>query len=430
MVKKCLDEIVVYVLTVITLVFLLILSCTISSEKIIQNQIGLVEAFQYRGVLPSVPMGQYGVKIDFWTESYYINNACVLDSKQPFYEAFANTVMVEGENPLQYMTNAITNADLSNKVERPQYWWGGRIIIRPLLYIMDYESAITLWQIVFWGIFISFAGIIYKHYHPMIFFAFMLGIYSVNLITASLIFHTSFVWVIAFLACIFIFRGKINYIRIFMLSGLFTAFFDWMSTPIITFLLPMTIMLLEKNCQGKESALEGVRKFIKAGMVWAMSYGITQVLRWGGASVILSKNVFKMGSERASQHGIMAEGSFWNVFCSDVKLCTTQLSVNVFALGHKWISENWLWIFTLLVLIFAFIVALINKKNQMGMLFSVIAVCPFVWIAVFRGWFNIHYWFAYRIFGMTILLLMLSLFYTLKSIKETVVNEGNIKMDN
>ncbi|MBE5881049.1 MAG: hypothetical protein E7289_01875 [Lachnospiraceae bacterium] len=407
--KGLFKGIVLYGIVVAILISLRIASCCVPTDRIIENQEPLIETFGYRGVLPGVPMGEYGIKVDFWTESYYINNACVVDNSRPVYEAFHNTVVGIGKDPLERLINSITGGANFETIGRPQYWWGAQVIIRPLLYFMNYEEAATLWQMIFGLVFSVFIASVYRRFPRHIFAAVLLGLLSVNLISVSMIFHTSFVWVIAFGMSLFLMNTKADYARVFMLGGMLTAFFDWMSTPIVTFLLPIIFLLYSVFNEKEKKLTETVISFVKAGVIWALSYGGMHVIRWGLGSLVLRDNVFKMGAERVSQHGTMSDEGFFATVLNDIKLCTQQLSFNVLIPGGQDAKQYWLIVMMLVALIMAVGVALIYRKRSLGVFFSVIAFCPIVWIMVFRGWISVHYWFAYRMLGVSIVLVILSL---------------------
>lgn len=191
--------------------------------------------------------------LDFSSESDYLSTVVMTDRTHPVKSAVCNYVPVRSsDSPYEAGAGRLAELLLDQKPEvdeRPVYWWGITSILRPLLCIMTYDQVMTLIQLI---AMLSWMGAILNLYKaggifPAISFAFSALLVNHHIGLMQLC--TSMPFIIAYTHIIVVIHIKKRTVAInsMMVNGMFTAYLDWMSTPIIAFAYPVMAALIRDN---------------------------------------------------------------------------------------------------------------------------------------------------------------------------------------
>ena len=407
-----------------------IFSCALPLNVVNNNIRNSWTEFQRAGLYPVEPLvsstedwerDSYG-QIDFFTELIMINFANTVTGDYPLTDAMRNpysSVKNANEyNPLANLEASITkNQDI---IEAPQYWWGLAAIYRILFSIFTYDQILIIYKLIFYLILFwcfkkisdnldGTVGMIFVG--SLLIGNFPLVTYSPNL---GITFIISFVGII-----VFFFKRKnprsINSIMIIM--GACTAYFDWMSTPIITYQMPVCIALIY---MAKNGILTKIRNYItvliKTTVIWALSYGGALGIKWILSALVLKKNIFVIVESRIGE-GLSNDvtgkfGSNLEYIAETVKKNMSNLLTNKLGIhGSQYL------ITLMLIMVCVLIFISYYRKNELRIEFTnlasalgLLSLAPITWYAVFKGHTYIHFWFTYRSLIGTVMCLLLSMF--------------------
>ncbi len=192
-----------------------------------------------------------------------------------------------------------------------------------------------------------------------------------------------------------------RYIYAFTAIGIGTAFFDFLTYPLVSYGIPMVLFLLlldkENQLHGKWS---GVILTIKSGLAWAFGYGGMYLVKWlllwsfigyGAFREAIGQAVYRMSDTVSAAEAIWGPAAE----CS----LGFVIIMNVVAMMRNPIC----WILIVLLLSGAGYnlytrrkkATALNKvalKNALGL----IALSPFVWYAVLMNHSFLHFWFTFR----------------------------------
>ena len=197
-------------------------------------------------------------------------------------------------------------------------------------------------------------------------------------------------------------RGWILY----LLLGVCTAFFDFLTYPPAAFGI---CVLLEILLFGG-SAKEKLKKTILSGLSWGLGYGGMWSGKWLVGSLLTGQNIladaitsvhYRTGTEVAAREGTAAA-------------YPEILAKNLGAL----MGPSCLILFGALVILFLWL--LVSKKyrfapdNTLLPALGLIALVPFAWYFVLKNHSSVHYWMTYRNLSVTVMALAAYLSFSLK----------------
>lgn len=346
---------------------------------------------------------------DFFTECKYIANAYMNDRTRPLYETMYTTshVYPEGSRgPVDALYKTI-GTEPQKTYSYAQLWFGAMIVIRPMLMFFTYSKALKLWKLLIYIVIFATILVCYKRFGLSLAVPIGLSLIFTNIDTGLSLFHTSFVFLLAFIGIIavLLIHKKENYCYLMVALGTLTAFFDWQSTPVVTFVYPViVIMFVLFNNDEIITVTKGLMSSIIYGIFWVFGYGAMQVMKWIIASLYLKKNVFAMGlghmGADITKEGIegVADNFFVRGAYALFKNFTAIEVVNLF--GNKAVAVI---IALLLIVIVSMLSRMIyiynkdkNKSLALGFTVIIVSVPQILYYVAVSGFCTIHWWFAYR----------------------------------
>ncbi len=313
------------------------------------------------------------------------------------------TIKDDGKNPFE--------AGLSPS-ERLHYWDGYLVLLRPALSVMSYSSFKYLNAILMLCLFVVSMALLKKHLNALVAFSFAVAVSMCYMSVVAMSMHYFQVFVIMFLAVIFVLTyhnklktGKVLspfFCYVFLIIGSLTSFFDILSTPIITigFPLAVAVMLL---CQTKQHSFSNIALFVVVmSAFWGFGYAATWAVKWIIAGIAFGGDVFSYVTDKFLFYGAQNEKyptSYEQSYIYDVLKNNAVLYFNQTAVAFYSIVSA---VFLGLSLVFRK-----TKKqlvSQLPLIF--IALYPFVWYFIGDNHSNIHSFFTFRtmsVFGFAFL---------------------------
>lgn len=337
--------------------------------------------------------------LDIFTDSKIIIE--LLD-KNEYNSPIKNAMAVYSASPKDF--NSFIDGNTSVTWEYPRYWHGNLVVYSALFNFFDY-SGIKIIQLFFELILIT--GILklmidqnLKNY--IIPFVISLLFIHPEVIGLSLQYAPVFFIMLISVYVLLKFKDKLfednNLIYYFMIIGMITSFFDYLTYPLICLGAPLIFYMLISN--NKRSLKENICKILIFAIVWSIGYGGMWISKWIISSIILNQNVI------ASGLGILA-----------MRSSTIEGVPRYGALLKNILIYNNYYIVIMGLISIYYIIRIIKIKNitinklKEIVPFLLIGITPFLWYLFASNHSYIHYWMTYRILFVFFFAIMCSLEY-------------------
>lgn len=386
---------------------LIVLSYKLPFEPIKENVRESLSLLNEEGVYPQFFEGGGNSQLDNYTDALILSEAmCV--GEGTIKDAMLGCAY-RGDNDTILSLNMYFEEGNHHTVNVTHYWHGNLTVIRPLLMLFNY-SQIRVINLV--GLSIMLCSILYLMYSKKIdtkyIVAFVLSLLFINgwifpfSIQFSCMFYITFAEIILVLKYNDYFKVNNRYYVFFMLSGLFTSYFDYLTVPVVSLGMPLIFLsLINEDDIDQKFA---VKAFIYC-LLWAMGYFGMWLAKWVIATVVLGDNYVLKGMSsflsRAASETHLGEATPWSAVKRNLDR-PSGIAYRVF--------------FVVSVGLFLWGLWKVYKKEKKSLinkslLFYVpVIFMPMVWYIFLKNHSYIHAFFTYRgliisVFGILVLLL-------------------------
>ena len=400
----------VFLISAVILTALLVL-CTKIPQSAIRSQMEESAEFLKDSELFGCLLdGVAASKIDRYADSILLNIIWQYDSEDPLASVMSSSYYY---TPYQNENENLHDAVFDDKEANQQYlryWHGSAVYLRPLLtffnireiYLANSVLFVVLLLVVF------FRLIKRKLTAPAV------GLGAGALITGCFFvpFSLEYTWVFL-LALVFsaivlnTSFGEKNkrYLTLFMISGMLTSYFDFLTCETLTLLIPLLIFLYAQK-QKKPNGYSPVRLAVGCCISWGAGYVLFWISKWILASLVLKENAIPYVSEHISERlGLEAGGSI-------ISMLVSVLPRNIaclFPLGYGYAGLMAGIVLILAVCYIAFVYRRKDTDKRYIALFAVLGLLPYLRYLVFLNHSYLHFFFTYRAQLATIIALVLIL---------------------
>lgn len=275
------------------------------------------------------------------------------------------------------------------------YWHGYKVVLKPLLFFFNLNQIRQINALVILGCIILISILLYRNHLTAYIFPYLLGAAFLNIpvvmqsLQFSTVFHVTSVFSILLLAGAGIEKLRSRNWLLFLLAGISTSYFDFLTYPVavIGFLLVIYIGLT--GVYG-EYSYKTVLSVIARSVVWGVGYAGMWGMKWLIATVISGENVFTLAFEKLAERSSNVAG--------DIEFTAKEMyhAVNSYTMSSA------VKVFVLLFLILMLILVIRSKgwkdrRNYIAaVLLAVIACYPLMWYFVTKNHTYHHLFFTYR----------------------------------
>ena len=368
------------------------------------NQIGAELGMDDTNILDN---GNWACRLDVYTDYYIVNQSYFMNTRKDPASVFKNSQNVGDVNALR---SAIEQQQEPNETY-PRYWGGYRATVRSLLTFFTYTQIRNMISIAF----ILLAGGIAMYLHTRtkcvacaLSFLLTLGLLRPSIITALLQYSCCFLIAMAGILLLPKREHKyLTYSMYFFILGAVTQFFDFYTTPILTFGLPMLALLLIN--QQEDPQLSAKQMFCLSGRGFA-GWFAGYILMWIGklslTTIFTEYNALSDGFSSARDRILYSNGNVDGSLIYRIGLAIWRVFIRVF---DKPIYILVAAIGTLAVWLFLFITRKKTKKDlESSAVYLAVACLPLVWFVIASGPTIQASWYQYR--GMGVFLFGVLLF--------------------
>ncbi len=352
------------------------------------------EIYDYEGVYPQLMWGYKMSQLDNCTDATMLLNAIYSGPGSPVEKAMqVYRTEYYGENPVKSLTNYANDVEAETYgCAYSRYWHGYLVILKPLLLfwdVADIRMMNMFLQITLPGYLLLLMK--QKGYGRYI-AGFLFSVLLLNPAAISVSFQFSTVYYLMLSGSIFILKhGTLSRKRcmfLFLISGMATAFFDFLTYPLATLCFPLLFLLLKE-----ESWKEAFKKVICYSLIWGIGYIGMWCGKWTIGSILLHRNLWTDALYRAAEYESMEY--------EDGKVHALQVILKNLSVLMKWpILLGCMAVFIFHIKQFcrkgADMVADLPQRCLRFIPFGLIALMPFAWYLAAGTHSYIHYWFTYR----------------------------------
>ena len=334
-------------------------------------------------------------KTDDFTDAIMLMTASDTGDGNPFTEAiYAYHTEREDAGPNEVIRDL--NSSENYQVTYSRYWHGYLLLLKPLLIFFNYSQIQVLISFIVIALVIIVAYLLQKKGLTKYIIPYSIAIAMMFPMTISLSLQYISVFGIfnVFMIVILLYFDRLferkNYFYLFLIIGMLTCYFDFLTYPVVTLGIPLLIWLLLLNKKEKKSNVYNLKQVLIGMAAWCIGYFGIWVGKWSIGSLVTGRNLFSSAMDAANSRASVT------MFSEEI---TRFFPIS--EVFNKIFSEPFLLIIFMLIIIFMVMMArkkIVLKKQRVfaNLWMLVIAIIPLLWFMILANHSAWHLFFTYR----------------------------------
>ncbi|MBR2522905.1 MAG: hypothetical protein IKE53_00515 [Clostridiales bacterium] len=387
------------VLSIILATGLMILVYLIPTDRIRDNIISSGDIYDREGLTNYYNEYLVSSRMDNYTDSVMQAEAA--------YDGDENVVVKALQSKYHYLTDMedYTSPGYINKLmmhgedtnsivaSYARYWHGYLLLLKPLFLVINMHGMRILngaFQILMLAAVLF--GLVRKGQKKLI-APLLVSILVINPVSTILNMQFACMYNITLVLLVIMLYTKISegdgYWKLFLFSGIATAFFDFLTYPLISLGIPLVLMI----CLRGEKSSDNIRTTFFSCINWGIGYAVMWASKWVVCDLVTGSNVIEDAIHQVSARTVT------NAY-DEIGLDSTNI-ISVF--GYNFIPLRDIPMVALFVLsVIALVLYMVFAKKKIKICeesliaLLLIALIPFAWYAVLSNHSAVHYWMTYR----------------------------------
>lgn len=294
--------------------------------------------------------------------------------------------------------NAMEAAMSVNNYAR--YWHGYQVFVRPMLAVGTYENMVYVSVLVFFLLMIYCFIKLRERLGTAFALAFFFTLYAVRIMATSLCLNNSGCFIVAMALMLAVLKlsntpnEKWLY-PLFLLAGMVVNYIDVLTAPMVSLCLPLAVHLSILLSEGREDLKENLTDTVALPVFWAVGWGLFWACKWLIGSLVLGRNLI---TDAVEQAGIRIAG--------EAAYDTSPLGAITANLAVIFPDDRLTQVLVLVIVLALAVLLLLYHKNWKtlwrGLPLFIVALSPFLWMAVLSNHSQIHAPFVFRILSVSI----------------------------
>lgn len=412
--KDIIKYVIIFTILIVLFILILFITCSIPRKYIENNIIESSNILLNEGEVKPTFSFWKDTYVDNSTDAIMLNIAFSIDESDVFKSSMmarrnflskenVNSIVkdelgnLKYENSDQYkfcMTKELQDTLLGEKInvyEYSRYWHGYIAILKPLLIFFNVTQIRNIFQFILILGLILMLYFIYENTNFMTVLTTLLVFISVDVFTwaetlQGILVMLIAIWISVFVASKKIKRKNLNLI-LFIVGGV-TVYLDFLTTPIVSFLLPVIVFNLV-NYEKEISAKNYLINFIKDALSWGIGYFACWFMKWLLVDILYNEGIIKLAFEQMIfRIGFTDNRVPENVFFMGLlnNIVRSLSIVNILLLGIGY---------------FLFLDKLAKKGikyyiNPQKIIYYIAGLVPIVWYLIIPGHSWQHFFFTYK----------------------------------
>ncbi|HBK27526.1 MAG TPA: hypothetical protein DDY92_03050 [Dialister sp.] len=402
--RFCLYSLLIVICAIIIGTVSLIFVYALPSSRTMYNAQKSIDIYQREGAYPSWAPGKASAGLDNFTDAIMIENAIFPGSGHLVEDAMLNPrYAYPKKNPTDSLIKELQGETQDRTIiHYARYWHGYLLYLKPLLTLRPVKDIRllngTLQIILAFYLFSLIARKLDYKYG----WAFLCSYITLNPISLAMSFQYSSMYYIMMLGSIYLLKKwnkswlSNKYIYFFIVIGTVTAFFDFLTYPLISYGIPMALLLIlanQGNCLCQK--FDGIVISIKGGIAWGFGYCGMYMGKWIISWLLTGYNTFLEASRQASYRmSISTVGGEGNVSFHAWNVIVKNLAV---------LAKDPIFIFSMILCFLCLYLILkkkgtITNKSNISLQYALglVSISPLVWYSVLTNHSYVHSWFTFR----------------------------------
>lgn len=395
--KKILEYLLVFIMTLIILFFGLALTAKIPKTKIEENLKKSASYLEKNSGFKRVQPGREYTYLHLYADSVILNIINCIDTNKPIESImWANYYEIIKMD----INNDFIEVVQENKEPNQQYiryWHGSMLILRPLLVFLSLEQIYKVNYISITVLALILLIIIWKRSKKLA-ISYLLSMIMIAFPIVGMCLEyvwTFYIMLISSIIAINIKKEK-NLYKLCLVTGMITCFLDFLTTEIITLFVPLILILgIKKEKNEIINFKDAVKVFFKSCVLWFIGYAGMWISKWILASLILNINAIDYVKDQAllRMNGLQGLNSAKEMYIGAItNNWHTLYPINIV----KKTSELW-WMLGAFVTFFILMIDWKKiKNNKESLIMLIIAVMPYLRYLVLANHSYRHSFFTFR----------------------------------
>ena len=379
---------------------LLMLVYAIPTERMIYNARASVELIEDLGVNPQLISGYQATTLDTYTDTWMLRIAFYNGEESLLQKSLNNYNYGYGDGRSNSICESVVaylnGMEGYQRYSYARYWHGYLVFLKPLLFFFDYGDIMGILKFVQLFLVVFCCVLLERNKLTKCIPAFLAACICVEFHTIGLSMQYSGVFVTALLSSIWILKrddGEFQDLSVdfvFLVTGMCTSFLDFLTYPVFTLGIPLTMMLLRRSVFGWKWRLP--LSALLDSFYWGLGYGGMWSMKWILCTIFTGENMIADGIHsvlyRSGADVMGKDVSYLEVLWENIRMICKYpyvlaiLGVIIYILLNKPHFHK------------------IEKEVLIAWLF---VVCiPFLWYAVSKNHSYIHAFMAYRDLGVSV----------------------------
>lgn len=302
-VREILKYMLIYVVCVAVLFGVLVIVAKIPKEAIQDNMKASVDFFKKNDGCDEIYKRREYSTLHYYADSMLLNIIYSIDSEHPIQSVMWDKYYFEIYADINNDFINVVEEDLAPNQEYLRYWHGSMVIVRPLLVFFNIEQIYLLNKVVMYGLAFVLLILLFRK-SKKVAFIFLVALFVVAFPIVPFCLEYSWTFYTMLIASIIAIqiekKGDKGLYILFLITGIITCFLDFLTTEIITLLVPVLLVLLIRKEEGRITGFKECFKFVTFSCaLWAVVYVGMWLTKWTLASLILRINPMEYVKDRA-----------------------------------------------------------------------------------------------------------------------------------
>lgn len=344
-----------------------------------------------QGEFPS-PYGLPMLKTDRFTDLLMLNLAWCNDEKHPVEASMMNLFFYpKVEETLSEASTQLTSMprEQLQLTEYSRYWHGTQCLLRPLLVLTDYGRLIVINIIVLSLLALWSLYEVWRHCSPSVGIAFAIVLLLAAFPAVPLCIQYSVCFYIMFLCIIYLLRHEEqgHYASTFFTTGALTAYFDLLTTPLLTLGIPLLI------CLHNSGKAVRTRRVAQLSACWAVGYVVFWLSKCMVAWLLTGHDIMGAFMEEAVKRSLFGLHTISQSIASHPYLYIAAAVMTCFLIyiGVRWLRQS------------ARSSTFLGRHGWL----LLVAAMPILWYGALLEHTVIHFFFTWRMLAITLMAIML-----------------------
>lgn len=347
-------------------------------------------------------------QIDHYADCITLSIAYELDESRPLQSAMTTSFYGYQTTAMNTMLLESVRDDLSATTEYLRYWHGSAAAMRLLHLFWNIKTIYMFHAILMAAVSLILIILLFKNGFREEAVAYVLAMIIVRSWYVPLCLEYTYTFICMMVSAIIGFilalKHKDQWLGLFfMITGMVTVYFDFLTTETLTLLIPLLLILRVWSRQGREEKWVYSLKF---GIAWSAGYLGMWMMKWLTASIVLGENVMPYVTGHVSErisgtvNGYQMTGNTY----IDTLLLNLR---NLFPYEYGLSGAVLVMVFVFVLIVIPVVAGRVRLKEKVSCsnvaLFVIIGLIPYVRFLVLHNHSYIHNFFTYRAQAATVM---------------------------